>query len=294
MKIDYMNVIKKIISLLKQNYIFYTDDIEKDIIKKIQHDKNIQNYDEPEIAGFLYVILQKYDNHFSFQPRLKNKKIKMDKEYFNKLFKTKIIGNIGIIKFNEFPDFGLTKQYSQKSINDLSLTNKKLLCNSTINAIEKVINCKNIIFDLSDNGGGCDQVALFLMSFIFDKKTTVNVNIFKNEKRKEQTFTKKELEKICNCNNLPLLYDKKIFVYISKNTFSAAEFFAFTLQKFKKAKIIGIEKSMGGCNGGDFYTVNKNMKMFIPYFYPKFSWTNGIIPNIKNNIKEFIQSNKDN
>jgi C-terminal processing protease CtpA/Prc len=276
-----MNIIKQIILLLEKNYIFYKQIIKESILTKVKKIDKLEELDEPLIANIIYDIISKYDKHFSFSP-IHTKKISNKKKWIH----IKIMKNRGIIKIDEFPDYELTKQYEQKTIFDISKIKRKLLSNYILNNLNKIEKCDTIIFDLRDNSGGDDQIVILILSFIFAKKIHINTNIFKNEKRFQYTLSKKEVEEVCECDTIPWLNQKKIYVIINKNTFSAAEFFAYTLQTFKIAIIVGKENSGGGANGGDYYKINKNMKMFIPYFYSKnpITKTNWNITGVKPDI----------
>ncbi len=125
-----------------------------------------------------------------------------------------------------------------------------------------------------------------MMSFIFGERRLVNTNVLKNQRRKQYTLSHKELKAFCECDDIPLLNNKNIFILIDKNTFSAAELFTYTLQTFQKAIVIGKEKSGGGANGGGYFHLNEHMKLFVPYFYcenpiTRDNWEGrGIIPDM--------------
>ena len=64
-----------------------------------------------------------------------------------------------------------------------------------------------------------------LLSFIFNRRIILEEIHYKTETRKYYTLTNKELQELCNCKNLPTIYNNKIICLTSKNTFSAGEQF---------------------------------------------------------------------
>ena len=280
-------IIRKTIEILKDNYILYKDEIKNDILDGIGGLEVVPN--ELELSNILYDILNSYDKHFTFSPMVIDRENKYDKEFFSKWIKTKIINpDIGIIKFKEFPDFSLTQQHTQRTLYDIPIRKKKWLCEAILKSFDKVRNCENIVFDLRKNNGGDDWIAILMMSFVFGRREHVNTNIFKNERRKQYTLDAKELQNFFGCDDIPLLNNKNIFILISKDTFSAAELFTYTLQTFRKAIVIGKrnDKTGGGANGGSDFRLNEHMKIFVPYFYcenpiTKDNWEGrGIRPDI--------------
>lgn len=259
-------IIRKTIQTLKDNYILYQDRIKNDILDGIEDLETLPN--ELELSNILYDILNSYDKHFTFSPMVIDGENKYNKEFFSKWIKTKIIdSNIGLIKFKEFPDFSLTQLKSQRTLYDIPIRKRKWLCEAILKSFHKVRNCENIVFDLGKNNGGDDWVAVLMMSFVFGRRERVNTNVFKNERREQYTLSEKELKVFFGCDDIPLLNNKNIFILISKDTFSAAELFTYTLQTFGKAIVIGMDKTGGGANGGGDFRLNEHMKIFVPYFY---------------------------
>lgn len=272
-------LIHKIIKLIEENYILDSKDIIKSILNKI----NINSMNELELSEYIYSILKNYDKHFSFTPL----EIESSHEQHHINFiHTKIEKDIAIVKIKEFPDFQMTQQYIQKTFDDISKRRKTLLCNHIIQTFKKIKDYPNILFDLRNNPGGDEMIAIFMLSFIFGKRIHVNTNVFHNHERRQYTLSRKELEDICGCKDIPLLINKNIFILINRNTFSAAELFAYILQTFEKGIIIGKERSGGGANGGEYFYVNDKMKIFIPYYRVSNPITNqnwegeGVYPNI--------------
>jgi len=241
----------------------------------------------------IYSILK--DKHIIFEPNEKEVKIKYDKDFFHKWIQSKIIkSNIGYIKIDTFLDFGLDGVYNPKVLEDIPKTKMRLICNSIMKHIENVKDCNYIIFDMRNNGGGEGQIAKLLLSFIFNRRIILEEIHYKTETRKYYTLTNKELQELCDCKNLPTIYNNKIICLTSKNTFSAGEQFCYDIQSRKRGIIIG-EITSGGANPGEFYTIDKEMKMFIPFAYTqnpitKTNWEGkGVNPNIKCKSKDTLK-----
>jgi hypothetical protein len=64
-----------------------------------------------------------------------------------------------------------------------------------------------IIFDMRNNVGDEGQIAKLLLSFIFNRRIILEEIHYKTERRKYYTLTNKELQHLCNCKNLPTIYN---------------------------------------------------------------------------------------
>ena len=119
--------------------------------------------------------------------------------------------------------------------------------------------------------------------------------------QKYYTYTEKELVELSGLciTELPLLYDKKIFVIVGSRTFSAGEEFAKDIQALKRGTIIG-EITKGGANPVEFFEIDKKTIFQVPIGYSynpitKDNWEGkGIEPDIiskkpLNDIKNLIK-----
>ena len=146
--------------------------------------------------------------------------------------------NIGYLKFDSFalPD----------------------VCGDTASAAMRfVADSAVIIFDLRDNGGGVPAMVAYLESYLFDKATHLNDVYFRQNDETHQFWT------------LPYVPGKRVasvpvYVLTSKNTFSAAEEFAYTLQALKRATIVG-ETTAGGAHPYDTVQINSHFTVEVPF-----------------------------
>ena len=116
-------------------------------------------------------------------------------------------------------------------------------------AIRKILDslsdCKTLIFDISDNPGGDGASSAFINQFLYRSKDyqTILRKKCNNEKDWHQS------EVIFNYSEGPKFFDTPIYIITSQKTFSAAEYFAFTAKKMKRAIILG-ETTAGAGNPG--------------------------------------------
>lgn len=179
-----------------------------------------------------------------------------------------------------------------------------------ISAFKLLENVNAIIFDLRYNGGGYPTTVDFIQSFLFEKRTLLNITSARKRNAttltRHYTLSKKQMDNIiynyrhqgkislrkhniARTLKYKRFYNIPVVVLIGKKTFSAAEEFAYNLQNKKRAIIIG-ETSGGGANGGKDFSVKgkiKNLRIFISRansYNPitKTSWEgNGIKPDIR-------------
>ncbi|KLT67215.1 S41 family peptidase [Pedobacter sp. BMA] len=126
------------------------------------------------------------------------------------------------------------------------------LCIANENAfreIRKVLNtltgCRGLIFDLTENPGGDGASSAFFNQFLYGDKG------YQTLLKKKCTGDKEwhQSEVIFNYKDGPTFFDKPIYIIASKNTFSAAEYFAFTAKEMKRAIILG-DTTAGAGNPG--------------------------------------------
>jgi C-terminal processing protease CtpA/Prc len=113
------------------------------------------------------------------------------------------------------------------------------------NALELVKDCKELIFDITDNPGGDGASSAFINQFLYKSKDYQTLLIKKCTGEADWH----QSEVIFNYENGPKLFDMPLYILVNDKTFSAAEYFAFTAKEMKRATIIG-KTTAGAGNPG--------------------------------------------
>lgn len=101
-----------------------------------------------------------------------------------------------------------------------------------------------LIFDLRDNGGG-DDLVRYLESYLFSEPTHTMSSRYRPGDRVEQSWTYSYVPG-------PRFADVPAYILISSSSFSAAEGFAYALQRKGRVTVIG-ERTRGGAHPVEFY-----------------------------------------
>ncbi|WP_250434711.1 S41 family peptidase [Hanstruepera flava] len=180
---------------------------------------------------------------------------------------TKILhGNIGYLNLRLFADTKYAEEAAIAAMNFLSNTNA-------------------IIIDLRYNKGGVPSMIQLLSSYFFKDNPVLLSNFYERKTNSETQLYTLNTIKESKMVNTPL------YILTSKNTFSAAEAFAYSLKHYNKAIVIG-EITKGGANRTKRVTINNQFSISIPYIeaiHPstKSNWEGvGVQPNIKTSIKD--------
>lgn len=120
-------------------------------------------------------------------------------------------------------------------------------------AMRFVANSKALVIDLRNNTGGGSNVGNVLESFFLPENKT----LLEFKTRNGSTQTEKTIGWL-----LEPKYDKPLFILVNKGTASAAEAFAFALQKHKRAKVVG-QRSAGGAFMSSWYPVNEHLYLSV-------------------------------
>ncbi len=112
--------------------------------------------------------------------------------------------------------------------------------------MRKVENTDKLIIDLRDNRGGGSEVGAVLESYFLPSGTP----LLEFRSRQGTVSTESTVDWLKEKK-----YDKPVYIIINKNTGSAAEAFAFVMQKNKRATIVG-ETSSGAASRNDWLAVN--------------------------------------
>lgn len=254
-----METIKKISSLLKDNYVF--PDVAKsmnDYLSSQLTGGAYQNITEPmKFADKLTEDLQSIskDKHLRvrFSPQdakdmlAANNSEEEDERKWNEEMakqnygfkKVEVLpGNIGYIDFRNFA----SPKYSKE----------------TITAVMKFVeNCDALIFDLRQNGGGDPAGVQLICSYLFGEEPVhLNDLYFRPKDKTEEFWTLRKVDG----KKMP---DVPVYVLTSNYTFSGAEEFAYNLKNLKRATIIG-EQTGGGANPGGPMAANEYFLVFVP------------------------------
>lgn len=146
-----------------------------------------------------------------------------------------------------------------------------------------------LIIDLRRNGGGSPDTVALLASYFVPAETHLS-DIYTRSEDKTQQFWSTSY-------TAGPRYDKnkKVYVLTSKDTFSAAEDFSYTMQSLKRTTIIG-EVTGGGAHPVDGVRLHAHFSAGIPYGrsinpITKTNWEGiGVIPEVKEDAKDALKT----
>ncbi|TSE03679.1 S41 family peptidase [Aquimarina algiphila] len=151
---------------------------------------------------------------------------------------------------------------------------------TAVAAMKIVENTDNLIIDIRGNGGGYPGILEYIMNHYFDgPPTLLSTTYFSDPKMTPYTNYTSDLV------YGKLRIGKPLYILINGNTGSASEYFAYTLQAFGKAIIIG-EKSAGSAHNNEYFSLTDNFRISISTAMPineitKTNWEQkGVIPDV--------------
>lgn len=183
-------------------------------------------------------------------------------KYENFMFRKveRLDGNVGYIKFNVFVDTGLSKS-------------------TMLSAMNFVAHSNALVIDLRQNGGGNAWTMAFLLSYFLPDSTLISEQRSRATASVGRNYVVREAQVNKFSKDLP------VYILVSKRTSSAAEAFAYTLQSYKRAIVVG-EITNGEANPGYLFPVNDEMYIMVPAFeninpVTRTNWQGkGVVPDI--------------
>jgi hypothetical protein len=139
----------------------------------------------------------------------------------------RLTGNLGLMELRGFPDPKEALPTVEAAMNFLAHSNA-------------------LIIDLRMNGGGTKTMVQLLSSYFFGEPTHLTTQVTRRDGISEEVWTHKV--------DGSLVHETPVLILTSKDTFSAAEGFAYHLQARKRAIIVG-EVTGGGAHLVDFVDV---------------------------------------
>lgn len=150
-------------------------------------------------------------------------------------------------------------------------------------ALSQLKDCKAVIVDDRRNGGGSPESVAYLVSHFLGRDAPILLNEFVNRTRGTNSFTTRQEMSF----RTPLSFKgKRVLVLTSARTFSGGEEFAYDMQAFKLATLVG-ETTGGGANPGGVQPVGHGFLIFVPVGRPvnavtKTNWEGvGVIPDVQ-------------
>lgn len=151
----------------------------------------------------------------------------------------RLAGNVAYVRIDEFPE--------------------PILAGQAIAAeMAAVADAAALILDLRENGGGNPDSVTQLCSYLFDDQPVhLNDQLTRGIGRVLPVWTQPV------ANDLRFGSRKPVFILVGKETFSAAENLAYTLQALKRATVVGVP-SGGGAHGGRGFRLSAHFIGGIP------------------------------
>ena len=130
-------------------------------------------------------------------------------------------------------------------------------------ALKYLEGCSALIIDMRENSGGGDQSGAYLNSILYSSNDYQKLLLKKC--RGESDWH--PIEPIYNNSEFESFHNVPVYILISNQTFSAAEYFALTIKETKRGKVLG-QTSAGAGNPGlwsisSFGESDKSFYMFI-------------------------------
>gem|GEM_PF-389790 len=201
-------------------------------LKQVHKDDHLSMVYDPEFASSLETPMSDEAKQQNFEADLKN-----HRESNFSFIKTEILpGNIGYLRWDGFSWF---------------IEEAKPTFNA---AFQFVGNCKALIIDMRNNGGGSPQMVLQTASYFFEQKTRWNDIVDRNmDTVKGWTDPSVSNFKL----NMP------VYILTSKYTFSGAEDFTYGMQQVKRATIVG-DTTGGGAHPTGSFSIGQGFILDIP------------------------------
>jgi C-terminal processing protease CtpA/Prc len=151
----------------------------------------------------------------------------------------RLAGNVAYVRIDEFPE--------------------PILAGQAIAAeMSAVDDAAALILDLRENGGGNPDSVTQLCAWLFDDRPVhLNDQLTRGIGRVLPVWTQPV------ANDLRFGSRKPVFILVGKETFSAAENLAYTLQALKRATIVGVPTG-GGAHGGRGFRLSAHFIGGIP------------------------------
>jgi hypothetical protein len=169
-------------------------------------------------------------------------------------------GNVGYLKLTKFDDPAQAGETLAASMRFLSNTDA-------------------LIIDLRYNGGGHSDMVALLTSYFFDGDPVHLVDLYdRTTGETSQSWTVPYVPG-------PRYIGKPVYVLTGTRTFSAAEQFAYCLQKLGRAAIVG-ETTGGGAHFAKIFWINPHFAVMVPFGNAtspatKSNWEGtGVIPDV--------------
>lgn len=124
-------------------------------------------------------------------------------------------------------------------------------------ALDEVADTRALIIDLRSNGGGSEDSVALLASYFFDQPTLLNEIVAPRSGERLQKWTRKDLEGKHYGMHRPVM------ILTSRDTFSAAEDFAYAMQTRKRATVVG-EPTRGGAHPTAPFRLNTHFVLVLP------------------------------
>lgn len=249
--IDKNSVLNALTSSIKQQYVEIKkiDEISIALTKLKAKPAFSKSQSEQEFASVLTTELQNIDKHFAVKWRNPNKshdektkheawfaKLSRKHSGFNRV--EVLDGNIGYVDFWGF--------------DALSESSKKVV----EGVMGFVSNVDALVFDLRKNGGGSPEMVQFISSYFLKPNTHLN-SIYSRTTGTTREF--RTFDKVNGTVNLTT----PVYILTSRDTFSAAEEFAYNLKHLNRATLVG-ETTKGGANPWQFYELGNGFRAGIP------------------------------
>lgn len=261
---DKSEIIKTAITLLQENYIFpeRVNHISDFVLGKLKTGGYKSTSSSEEFLQALNADLEKEakDHHLNIfinpgrvrqikleeQNEREGKKETLTEEWLQRMkyenFRLRKVerldGNIGYFNFLNFPPLEPAKE-------------------SITGAMNFIRNSFALVIDLRENGGGNAETMNFMLSYFLKDSLQTGEGRY----RKENKTVKNHIPHDAVINKIA--DEVPVYILVSNRTSSAAEGFAYTLQQFKRAVIVG-EQTKGEGNPGSLFAINEAMYMMIP------------------------------